>query len=369
MKKKDISPKGLNIKRAFIILTICSLLVSTSVVGARPSGFQALANTGKTESQVKDQLSNVKDDRAALNKEMSEVSAEIKRIQAKVETLTQLYNKTVKEISYTEQQIKKKQEEMELREENLNQRLKVMYKNGSVGFIDVLLGSNSISEFVSNLEIIKRIYRNDVDVLELLKEEHEALEKAKAELKRKKSDLANQKIELDEEKENLKEKKKELEKEEDELKAEADRLTAELKAIIDANSKYVGGVFAWPVPSSHYISSTFGNRLHPILKTWKFHTGTDIGAPAGATIVAAGNGTVIMAQWYGGYGNCIIIDHGGGITTLYGHCSSIAVGAGTVVKKGQTIGAVGSTGRSTGPHLHFEVRKGGEYVNPMSYYS
>lgn len=137
---------------------------------------------------------------------------------------------------------------------------------------------------------------------------------------------------------------------------------------MDKDSPYVGGEFTWPCPASRYISSSFGNRLHPTLNVWKFHTGIDIGCSAGKNIVAAASGKVIMSQWYGGYGNCVMIDHGGGIVTLYGHASKLLVSKGQVVKQGQVIALVGSTGRSTGPHLHFEVRKNGQYIDPMSYF-
>ena len=173
--------------------------------------------------------------------------------------------------------------------------------------------------------------------------------------------MADEKVKLDA-------KKKELEKQEDELQAEADRLTAEIVKLMDKSSPYVGGTFTWPCPSSHYITSSFGNRLHPILKTWKYHTGVDIGASSGKDILAAASGKVIMATTYGGYGNCVMIDHGGGIVTLYGHASRLCVSNGAVVKRGDVIAKVGSTGRSTGPHLHFEVRKDGAYVDPMSYF-
>ena len=254
------------------------------------------------------------------------------------------------------------------REDNLNERLKVMYKNGSVGFVDILLGSSSISEFVSNMEIIQKIYKNDVEVLETLQKEHDELQEIKATLKKRKEKLAAQKTELASDKAELDVKKKELEAEEDKLKAEADRLTAEIIKLMDKNSPYVGGEFTWPCPASRYISSSFGNRLHPTLHVWKFHTGIDIGCSAGKDIVAAASGKVIMSKVYGGYGNCVMIDHGGGIVTLYGHASKLLVSEGQTVKRGQTIALVGSTGRSTGPHLHFEVRKNGEYINPMNYF-
>ena len=129
------------------------------------------------------------------------------------------------------------------------------------------------------------------------------------------------------------------------------------------------GAFAWPVPSCTYLTSRFGLRVHPVYGTTKSHTGIDIGAESGATIVAADGGTVTMAGVNSGYGNCVMIDHGNGYKTLYGHMSSIAVSNGQTVSKGDTIGYVGSTGISTGPHCHFEVWKDGSRIDPEQFYS
>ena len=126
------------------------------------------------------------------------------------------------------------------------------------------------------------------------------------------------------------------------------------------------GEFYWPVPGHHRITSPFGYRMHPILKYRKLHTGVDIGAPNGTPVVSAGSGTVIASRFMGGYGNCIMIDHGGKVT-VYGHLSSRAVSPGQSVSAGQTIGYVGSTGMSTGAHLHFEVRVNGAVQNPLNY--
>ena len=120
-------------------------------------------------------------------------------------------------------------------------------------------------------------------------------------------------------------------------------------------------------PVNGPITSNFGYRTHPILGRGRFHAGTDFGAPQGTPIFAADSGTVIVAEWYGGYGNAVIIDHGNGLTTLYGHCSELYVTVGQGVQRGQTIAAIGSTGLSTGPHLHFEVRRQGEPVEPLAY--
>lgn len=347
-------------KKKSLILMLIAMLTFT-VCGA---GLAFAA----TEGELRNELDGVETAQDELSKKMAQLEKDIKELQKKVDNLNYLINQTAEEISSTEQRIQKKEKEMTEREDTLNERLKVMYKNGSVGFVDILLGSSSISEFVSNVEIIQKIYKNDMDVLDTLKKEHEELTEIKASLEEKKVTLASRKTDLAAEKTSLDAKKKEFEAEEDKLKAEADRLTAEIINLMDKDSPYVGGEFTWPCPASRYISSSFGNRLHPTLNVWKFHTGIDIGCSAGKDIVAAASGKVIMSQWYGGYGNCVMIDHGGGIVTLYGHASKLLVSKGQVVKQGQVIALVGSTGRSTGPHLHFEVRKNGQYIDPMSYF-
>lgn len=347
-------------KKKSLILTLIAVLTFTMC--AAGLAFAA------TESDLRNDLDDVEAAQDELSKKMAQIEKDVKEMQKKVDNLNYMISQTASEISNTEAKIEKKEKEMAEREDNLNERLKVMYKNGSVGFVDILLGSSSISEFVSNMEIIQKIYKNDVEVMETLQKEHDELQEIKATLKKRKEKLAAQKTELASDKAELDVKKKELEAEEDKLKAEADRLTAEIIKLMDKNSPYVGGEFTWPCPASRYISSSFGNRLHPTLHVWKFHTGIDIGCSAGKDIVAAASGKVIMSKVYGGYGNCVMIDHGGGIVTLYGHASKLLVSEGQTVKRGQTIALVGSTGRSTGPHLHFEVRKNGEYINPMNYF-
>jgi murein DD-endopeptidase MepM/ murein hydrolase activator NlpD len=130
---------------------------------------------------------------------------------------------------------------------------------------------------------------------------------------------------------------------------------------------YVGGELAWPAPGYYRITSEFGMRFHPVLKYNKLHTGIDIGVPSGSKIVAANDGVVIIAKYNVAYGYYIVIDHGGGISTLYAHNKKLLVSVGQTVKKGQVISYSGSTGYSTGPHLHFEYRINGEYQNPLDY--
>jgi murein DD-endopeptidase MepM/ murein hydrolase activator NlpD len=157
------------------------------------------------------------------------------------------------------------------------------------------------------------------------------------------------------------------ERQQKEMEAQSAAITASIRSLTRSGSGYGGkwsGSFARPCGGP--IMSRFGYRVHPISGVRKMHTGVDIGAGYGTSVKAAGTGKVIQTGWFGGYGNCVIIDHGGGRCTLYGHMSSITCSSGSNIKQGEEVGKVGSTGYSTGPHLHFEVRINGTPVNPLS---
>ena len=139
------------------------------------------------------------------------------------------------------------------------------------------------------------------------------------------------------------------------------------KLAAEQGRKYDGGVFAWPAPSYTRISDDYGNRTHPILGTQQFHNGIDMAAPGGSAILAAYDGKVVAAAYSGSMGNYIMIDHGDSLYTIYMHASALYVSKGQEVNRGDKIAAVGSTGRSTGNHLHFSVRLNGSYVSPWSY--
>lgn len=153
-----------------------------------------------------------------------------------------------------------------------------------------------------------------------------------------------------------------------ELENAAKALQKQLEETNNANKrKYDGGMFTWPAPSYTRISDEYGNRMHPILKVQQFHNGLDMAAPGGSPILAAYNGTVVAAAYSSSMGNYIMIDHGDNLFTIYMHASALYVSNGAEVTKGQKIAAVGSTGRSTGNHLHFSVRLNGSYVSPWNY--
>ncbi len=350
-------------KRKFLsLLLILAVIVS----------FAIPTYAAETKGELEEELSNIKGEKEEVTNQLAQTKKSIDELNEKVSVLNGEIAEANSKISRTEADIKQKQEDMQKREDGLNERLRVMYKNGSIGYIDVLLGSNSISEFISNLEMIQRIYRNDMEVLKTLQKEAEELEVIKKQLQEEKNILAAKKTELDEDKKELDALKSELEAREDELLKESEALVSKIQSMTNPESEYQGnGKWVWPAPASRYLTSYFGWRMHPVYGTWRYHSGIDIAAGSGTNVLAAAPGKVILSLNYGNYsyGECIIIDHGGGVSSLYGHLlnGSRRVQVGDTVSAGQVIGLVGSTGVSTGPHLHFEVRENGQVVDPLNY--
>lgn len=286
--------------------------------------------------------------------------------------------------------------------ERYRERVRAMEENGNYGFLAMVLNTTSLGELLTAMDDIGEIMESDRELEDEYIAARENTEQVKAEYEATKTELEAKQAELRTEQEELEKDIEEatqlilsLEEDianrreeydailaaEDEANARIDALVAELEAqrAAEEAAKNPGGggggsvtgsgSFIWPCPSCTYITSRFGLRIHPITGEEKSHTGLDIGAGYGAAIVAADGGTVILAEVNGGYGNCVMIDHGNGYTTLYGHMSSYAVSSGQSVSQGDTIGYVGSTGMSTGPHLHFEVRSGGGRIDPEQFFS
>jgi murein DD-endopeptidase MepM/ murein hydrolase activator NlpD len=230
------------------------------------------------------------------------------------------------------------------------------------------------------MDMVQRIFDYDVEILKELEEQHRIIEEKKKELENLQAQLQAQKQkEADKQsalqasrgkvsslKSQVEKDNKALEEMIDSLNAEADRVVEEIKKL-QGKQADIGGDFLWPSASSTRVTSEFGYRMHPILKVNKLHTGMDIGAASGTQVLAANYGTVIKAEWNNSYGNVIMVDHGGGIVTLYAHNSKLLAKTGDYVKKGQAIALVGSTGNSTGPHIHFEVRVNGQYQDPRKW--
>ncbi len=335
----------------------------------RINDAQDLLNQGeKEEKNLTQQIADLDKKIDATEREISELQKEINKTQGEI-------NEKIATIAETEKEIDDKNDV-------LSSRLRVMYKNGEVGLMEILLGSSSFQELLTNIDMVNRITEQDVDLLKFLEEkcnemnrQKESLEELKYNLYHQKADvqtkidqLAVSRGEVAELRSQVAQNNKALESQIDELNRYAAELSEKIRKA-QSSEAYVGGEFAWPSPGYERITSYFGYRIHPILKTRKLHTGIDIGVPSNSQIVAANDGTVIHANWLGGYGKAVMIDHGGGIVTLYGHNNELLIKVGDKVSKGQAIAKSGSTGMSTGPHLHFEIRKDGNYVDPMTYYN
>lgn len=362
-------------RKGFIVIIALVAALFLSLETVTVSAESLSERIGEKRQQIQENEKKLKEGKA----QESSLATQVSELEKQLGQLESAISEGESKLVVLEQELVEAQEKVDTQSENLNARLRNMYKSGSIGFLDVLLDSGSFSEFLTNLDLVKRIYSSDQSVLSDLEAAHKEVEEKKqevetlqAELKASKTETENNKATIEAKKAEIAASNEELDKMIDADKAEADALVAELQksqmASSSKTSTYSGGELAWPVPGYSRITSPFGYRNHPITGSYKMHTGIDIGT-SGATppIVAANDGTVIYSGWKGGYGKAIMIDHGGGIVTLYGHCSSLHVSKGATVSRGQTIANVGSTGNSTGPHLHFEVRLDGAYKNPLSY--
>lgn len=344
---------------------------------------------------LEQQQRTLEQQRQQLQQQQTELEGRQTTSEANLETLERSIVYTANQITETEYRLAKAEQELQQLEADLQQaeadyenvrtatvaRLQFLQRQqGSEGWA-VLLQSQDFNEFLDRQYQLKRVYGADRQVLQDLKVKADAIQQQKAVVEDQKNQVAllrqqllSQKqmyeAEASEEKQlitRLQERQSALEAAEAQLARESDQIANLIRQKLATQSGAVRGTGRFVFPSNARISSGFGNRVHPILGYSRFHGGVDFAAPQGTTIYAADSGQVIFSGWYGGYGQAVIIDHGGGLTTLYAHCSRLFVQEGQAVQQGQAIAAIGSTGLSTGPHLHFEVRQNGNPVNPMGY--
>ena len=369
-----------------IMSSLCFRVFAESSAYYQNKQNEALQNSQQTQQElnnVEGEIDDVLQEVANVNNSILEMETQIQELNEKIDAL--------------QDSISQKEQELIEKKKMLENRLVAMYMEKETTFLDVVITGN-LMNFISNQDMIKQIadYDNKLitEVEELkttLEKEKKEIEDAKAEKEQKNKELLDLKAEKEAKAANLTEEQKGLEaklseykaqaqqyaelerqaiaKEEAARKAAAQRSSASsstASASAPVSNPYTGGKLGWPCPSSSRITSPYGYRI--LFGVRDFHTGIDIGATTGSNIVAAESGTVILANygWNGGYGNYIIINHGNGITTRYAHASKLYVSAGQTVSKGQVIAAVGTTGNSTGPHLHFEVRTNGSHRNPLS---
>ena len=350
---------------------------------------EAVANFEEAEKQLEQLADDIENKKVEISNTEAEIENKISEIDAKKA-----------EIEAKKAEMKAKEKEIEDQNTALNKRLVAMYKSGNAGMIDVILNSENIEDLMANVGVVHRILDNDEKILKKLQKDYEVLEEFKKELEAEQAVLEEQQIALENEQAVLvdqqigleakevetDELRKKYQKEADELHAlqaqkeaeaaemAADALRKQLEAeqmIVDAGGQIdlAPGEYAWPTASNWELSDKYGWRRCPFHGK-EFHNGLDIvltSGTMGAPVYAIADGYVTRASWYGGYGNCIQYAVGNGYSVLYGHLSGYNCKAGQYVTKGSVLGYIGSTGASTGPHLHFAVTVGGSYVDPMGY--
>lgn len=355
------------------------------------------------QKAIQKKIDALKNDKADAKERSKELQEQVSVIESKVSLMSEKISALQSEINEKNSKINKKENDIKSAKELLKKRLRAIYIAGASTDILVLLSADDFGDFLEKTDVMKCITTDTKDLMTKLQKEIKVINKEKKEVESKKSEADALKQQLVTEQNNLDAKYKEaqnavaemeqtqddLEQESAEIQAAKEKAEKEFDALARQaaqaaknNSSSGGGSsvpsvkidggkygFAWPYSGSYYISSGYGWR-------WgKLHGGLDItgGGAYGKPIYAMADGKVILASYYYTYGNCVMIDHGTyngtSITSLYGHCSSLVVGNGQSVKKGQVIAYVGSTGHSTGPHLHFEIRANGNRVNPLSYYN
>ena len=390
---------------------MASFLALSILLGGQAIHMPAYADD--LDDQVQDLQGQI--DSSRLEQEnwqqvIEDVSAKLKQIQADLDAanarLQSIQTKQAEinaQIAQTQNEIVKMEAYLKTPQDVLNRRVRAIYMHGQLNYLEVILGANSFSDFANRVELLKRVIRSDYNLILEIQKQKAAIEAKKAQLEEDKRQLDDLAAEAEKTRQEIAKKKAEQQKVLDAAKsnkaaaaqmeqdlnaqlasvrnliqqrlaaAEAARQAAQQQAASDdeggggSDDNYVQGTGAMGWPCSGPITSPFGYRTHPIFGTTIFHAGIDIGVDYGTPIHAADSGVVVYSGWISGYGNAVIIDHGGGISTLYGHNQSLAVSEGQSVSKGSVIAYAGSTGNSTGPHCHFEVDVNGSPVNPMGY--
>ncbi len=349
-------------------------------------------------TEVKEIMEDLKDTRADLQEYVTQLDKNLADVEAKIEELKTLISEKEDEILETTEELEDAQEKEQTQYQTMKERVQFLYEQGDSYYLELLLDVDSFGEFVNKKEYITKMSEYDTKMLKEYVTNRELIEVCKAELEAEEELLQEAKAKVDEEQANLEEmiatKEQEINRytgdinnkqkaiaeyeadiamENDTIKALEAALAAERKRLLEEQGSeritYDGGMFKWPAPSYTRVSSDYGWRLHPTLGVDKFHNGIDLAAPGGSPILAAYDGQVIGAGYNSSMGNYIMINHGGGLITIYMHASALYVSDGDMVGRGEKIAAVGTTGRSTGNHLHFGVRLDGNYVSPWNYIS
>lgn len=369
-------------------------------------GIYAENNEEKTNTQEENKnLSQLQSEAEEINKQIAENSEKLElvteelsqnllqvqeidsKIQATQQELTELNNE-VEELNETikikDQDLNAKQKNYEKINKQAEGILIAMSEEGKLQYLDVILGSKSIVDFVSNYYLVSELIEYNIELLKEAAKQKEEVEQIVQDLVKQKEILVSKKKQQQKTSQvlentkmsrqyymsKLTEEELQIQTQIEEYKMQMAEIEIEIRNLSMAQSfgeDYIGGEMIWPIPEHKTITSEYGMRTHPITGLYSLHTGTDVGAPLGANFVAAASGVVTKAEYNKYYGNMVIIDHGGGVQTLYAHGSEIVVQLGDLVSTGDIVLKVGSTGYSTGPHAHFEIRIDGKTVDPLEY--
>jgi len=371
--------------KKYIALILSMVLIVGTILPVNVGG--SISDLQQKQASINNKIKEYKQQANALKNEKNSVQAEIDKLDNELNVLSleiESYELQKQEldmqIASKEQEIVKLNEEIEVNNKALEDRLRTMYKKGTSGYIEVILNSEDLMDALTRVDMIQLIVQSDVDLLRNIAEQKKEVEVIQATLEEEKTEVVSiqnnvlakkGQVEVaSQSKESymstLEKDIKQIQYMESKMEAQSEQIEKDILAL-QRNVEYAGGEMLWPSPGNYRITSYYGKRSDPITGVWTSHGGMDIAAPYGSSVVSANDGVVIFAGWHYSYGNYVIVDHGGGISTLYGHNSKLVVSAGQTVSRGQKIAQCGSTGYSTGNHVHFEVRINGVRTDPMKY--
>lgn len=379
------------------LLTGLVLCGTPAYIGAEDEDLTNQLN--QIQQQVNDQNTKKVDAETVIgsvSEQLRQIEEQLRQASAELGVIQQQRVAVENDITINERQLQEAQKRLEGREAVFYKRVRDIYINGRLSYLDVVIGSKDFNDFANRLEVLRRIINSDINLINEIKKERADIEARKQQLEAnrvklveiekaviaKQSEIEQKKAERNEVLQRAQNDRATAMQAIEELNASSAQVTALLKerqaaraaaaaaaAAAEQAQSYTwvqgSGQLGWP--ASGEITSPFGYRTHPIWGTTIYHAGIDIGVDEGVPVHAADGGTVVWSGWMGGYGYAVVIDHGNGLSTLYGHNSELVVSEGEAVGKGQVIAYAGSTGNSTGPHVHFEVRVNGDPVDPMGY--
>jgi murein DD-endopeptidase MepM/ murein hydrolase activator NlpD len=389
---------------AFSSITVSATSVADITSDSIKEKEDQITKANEEKKQLENNLSNIQQIKKELENKKSDLQAYIKQldsnladIEANIATLNTQITEKEAEIEKTEKELEEALAKEETQKEYMIKHIRMMYERSDSYIVEMLMQSSSYNDFLNRADYIELVtsydhsmwedYMSNREYIELCKEElnleKDILDQSKAAVETEQSNLESlidQKTndikaydtDISNKEQAIKEYEDSIKQQNEEIKALEEAIAEEKKRILESSGtvlSYDGGMFKFPLASYTRVSDDYGNRIHPTLGIEKFHNGIDFAAPKGTAIYAAYDGIVVAATYSSTMGNYVMIDHGDGLYTIYMHASALYVSKDDVVTRGSTIAAVGSTGRSTGNHLHFSVRKDGEYVSPWNYIS